>query len=222
AVCMCLPLFTLLTQGFVSYGVAAFVAICSFTATFYRPRIKLVLVGLLVGYIAFSFYIGYMKERQQMREAVWGGEDYSVRFERLKTIFSSFELFNPLNPEHLRDVDQRLNQNLLVGASVNYLAGGFASYAQGDTLIEAVEALVPRAFWPDKPIYGGSGDLVTRYSGIEFGFGTSVGLGQVLEFYINFGVTGVIVGFLVLGTVIGIVDQMALHHINFGNWRGFT
>jgi len=217
-----LPLITLVTQGFVSFGVAALIAICAFTAIFYRPRVKLVLVGLLVGYIAFSFYIGYMKERETIRDAVWGGQDYSVRLERMKALFTSFEFFNPLDPDHLKDVDQRLNQNILVGASVSYLSNGFENYASGETLVEAVEALIPRAFWPDKPLGGGSGDLVSRYTGISFGVNTSVGIGQVLEFYINFGVIGVIIGFLFLGTIIGVVDQMAMYNLAGGSWRGFT
>ncbi len=46
---------------------------------------------------------------------------------------------------------------------------------------------IPRALWPNKPVVGGSGDLVSTYTGIRFADGTSVGIGQVLESFVNFG-----------------------------------
>ena len=221
-VCLCLPVITLLTLGFVSYGVAAMLALCAFVAAFYRPRARLVMAGILIGYLGLSFYVGYMKERANIREAVWGGQDYSIRAERTITIFTSFEFFDPFNPEHLQRVDDRLNQNLLVGAAIDQLSTGVRPYANGDTFVEAIEALVPRAIWPDKPITAGSNDLVSKYTGITFAEGTSVGIGQVIEFYINFGTIGVIIGFLIFGIVVTVIDQVAIFHLVKGDWRGFT
>ena len=89
-----------------------------------------------------------------------------------------------------------MNQNQLVGAAVQYLESGYAPFATGDTLIQSALAIIPRAIWPDKPVFAGSPGLVTQYTGIQFAAGTSVGVGQVLEFYINFGSPGVVGGFL--------------------------
>ena len=50
---------------------------------------------------------------------------------------------------------------------------------------------------------GGGGTIVQDFTGIEFADGTSVGAGQVLEFYVNFGTWGVIGGFLLFGWLIG-------------------
>ena len=222
ALCLALPMFTLITQGYISYGVTGVLAIFAFTVMFYRPRAKLVLVGLLVGYLGFSFYVGYMRERTTIREAVWGGQDYSVRAGRVLSIFTSFELFNPLDSDHLQRIDDRLNQNALVGASMNFMDTGFTEFAHGTTLLEAVQALVPRLLWPDKPVTAGSTDLVSKYTGMSFGEGTSVGIGQVLEFYVNFGIIGVIVGFLIFGVVVTVIDQIAIHHLANGNWKTFT
>jgi len=222
ALTLSIPVFTLITLGYVSYGVAAMLAVFAFTIMFYRPRKKLVLVGLAVAYLGFSFYVGYMKERTTIREAVWGGQDYSVRAERMVSIFTTFEFFNPLNPEHLQPIDDRLNQNLLVGASVNYMDTGLAEFARGSTMVDAVEALMPRILWPDKPITAGSTNLVSNYTGMSFGENTSVGIGQVLEFYINFGEIGIVIGFLIFGVIVTVIDQIAIHHLMNGNWRGFT
>jgi hypothetical protein len=83
--------------------------------------------------------------------------------------------------------------------------GGSASFAYGATM--PLWALIPRAVWPGKPEVGGGGDVVTDFTGIRFAEGTSVGTGQVLEFYVNFGIPGLLIGFLGLGFMLMWLDQ---------------
>ena len=82
-------------------------------------------------------------------------------------------------------------------------------FARGETIWHAIIAPVPRALWPNKPIVAGSGDLVSRYTGIMFAEGTSVGIGPVMEMYVNFGSAGVFVGFIVIGLFLGYIDFRA-------------
>ena len=49
-----------------------------------------------------------------------------------------------------------------------------------------------------------------------------MGVGQVLEFYLNFGSTGVFIGFMVFGIIIRIVDITAAYKLLYGNWLGFA
>jgi hypothetical protein len=72
-------------------------------------------------------------------------------------------------------------------------------YASGSSIGNMILALIPRLVC-DKPQVGGGGSIVRDFTGIEFGDNTSVGAGQVLEFYVNFGTWGVIGGFCYLGT----------------------
>jgi hypothetical protein len=46
-------------------------------------------------------------------------------------------------------------------------------------------------------------------TGLSLSKGTSFGVGNVMEFHINFGIPGVIVGFLVLGFLLGRLDRQA-------------
>ena len=46
-------------------------------------------------------------------------------------------------------------------------------------------------------------------TGLELNQDTSWGVGNVMEFYINFGLPGVVIGFLVLGWLIGALDFRA-------------
>jgi hypothetical protein len=219
----CIPLFTTVSRGFAGYGTTATLAFLAFVGTFYRPRWwKLALVGFLAGYLGLSFYVTYMRDRQDIRMTVWGGQTLSNRLTQLYVTLSNFEWFDPSNDSHLQRIDMRMNQNSLVGAAVSYLDAGEQDFAHGDTLWEALMALVPRVLWPDKPIVAGSGDLVTAYTGIPFAEGTSVGIGQVMEFYVNFGTLGVVVGFLVLGMIMTIVDWSAYQHLKQGDWEKFV
>jgi hypothetical protein len=78
-------------------------------------------------------------------------------------------------------------------------------------------ALIPRAIWPEKPNVGGGGDVVAQFTGINFSEGTSVGVGQVLEFYINFGMPGVLCGFVVLGFILMRLDRRVMRALAMYN-----
>ena len=58
--------------------------------------------------------------------------------------------------------------------------------------------------------------LSTRFTGIQFAEDTSVGLGQVMEFYVNFGTMGVLLGFAVVGAIVVMFDERAGWHL----WHG--
>jgi hypothetical protein len=102
-----------------------------------------------------------------------------------------------------------------------YLHEHPGDFARGETLIEALLAPVPRIFWPDKPMVAGSGDLVSRFTGIQFREGTSVGIGQVMELYVNFGEWGVFLGFIVIGAILTYVDRAAAVKRDCGDWPRF-
>jgi hypothetical protein len=142
--------------------------------------------------------------------------------DQLKETFSQAEFFNINEDEHLERIDLRLNQNWLVGAAVHHIDSGRVKYAMGETLLQAVISLVPRAIWPGKPVSAGSGDLVTQYTGYYFAEGTSVGVGQVMEFYINFGQAGVIFGFLFIGFIVALIDQRAGECFTKSDWLNFA
>ncbi len=43
-----------------------------------------------------------------------------------------------------------------------------------------------------------------------------------MEFYINFGTSGVVLGFVVLGLVLSVVDRAAADRLRARDWAGFT
>lgn len=217
-----LPFLTVVTQGFLGFGSVIVFTLLAFVGSFYRPRWKLVVLGCAIAYLGLSVFVSYMRDRSDIRQAVWGGDSFEERTGRILNTIKNFEWIRPSEMSHLQLIDERLNQNVLVGAGVEYLGAGFVPFAYGETVWQAVLGLVPRVVWPNKPIQAGSGDLVSVYTGIFFEEGTSVGIGQVLEFYINFGTWGVLLGFLILGTFLAIIDSAASQKLLKGDWQGFA
>jgi hypothetical protein len=219
----CLPLLTVVSQGYLGYGFGALLAVLTFVQTFRTwPRGRLLALGILFAYLGLSFYGSYMRDRSQIREVVWGGDSFPERIEQLYLTVSQLEWFDPYDNKHLQWIDDRLNQNELVGTAVDYLDSGREDFANGETLWQAAIAMVPRIVWSSKPTVAGSMDLVSRYTGLEFAEGTSVGVGQVLEFYINFGTNGVVLGALGFGVLLAIVDSVARRRLVSGDWQGFA
>lgn len=216
-----MPFTTVISLGFLGYGAVAFLTLLIFVSGFVRSPFKIALVGLPLIYVGLSIFVTYMRDRGDIRASVWGGQSFSDRIDRLGESAVSFEWFDPGRFEHLQRIDVRLNQNWLVGAAVNRLHET-DGYARGDTLWDALLALIPRALWPDKPVSAGSGDLVNRYTDVKFADGTSVGVGQVLEFYANFGTAGVVIGFAIMGLLITALDLQAADRLARSNLQGFV
>ena len=203
------PAVTVLIMGFAGYGGNAAGAVWALCLRFYRPRWLGILAFSLMMYGGMTLYVNYMRERISIRESVWGQRDMSSRITKVLNIFSHFELFDIHSQAHLETVDLRMNQNDLVARAVVFIESGRVQLASGGTFYAAAVAWIPRILWPNKPATGGSGSLVSRYTGITFAAGTSVGVGQVLEFYINWKLPCVIIGFILFGLILTYIDQTA-------------
>lgn len=204
------PFITLTSSAFVGYGVHSLIVVVAFILMQTRTGVVRVLTMLLAVYMGISFFVTYMRDRDEIRESIWYEQvGYGKRLEQVSKLFTDFEFFDTDNSDHLISVDRRLNQNWLVGSATQYIGGGNKEYAYGETLWFALIALIPRAVWPNKPAVGGGGDIVSDYTGIMFAEQTSVGAGQVLEFFVNFGTWGVVFGFIVLGSAMRQFDARA-------------
>jgi len=216
------PLFSIVLVGFLAIGISMVLIVLFFVARFFKPKWKVVILGLFVVYIGISLYLTYMRDREVLRAAAWGGAPIFTTVKLLGTTITHPSWFNIFDLEQLERIDERMNQNILAGAAVDYINLGRIDYAHGRTVMDSFNALIPRALWKEKTMLAGSsGDLITSYTGIPFTSDTSVGMGQVMEFYINFGRMGVIFGFLVLGIFIAIIDIMSGYHLGEGNLKKF-
>ncbi len=200
------PVLILFLTGFMSYGSVAAIIVLTGIAMVAASGWRVAL-GYAVAVVAgISIFLSYYSHRDQIRAAVWGGADTDARIAASVAAFSDLELFDPRNGEHLVAFDERLNQNYFVGLAAARIESGAVNPLYGRSLVEGVQALVPRALWPDKPVVAGSPKIVSEMTGLTLGTGTSFGVGNVMEFHINFGIPGVVIGFLLLGAAIGWLD----------------
>jgi len=203
------PALMLLLGGFLSYGSAAIIIVCAVLVVSVRSNTRVAIGITLFTFVSISVFVNYFEHRDNIRQKVWGGAPLEERVNSVTTTFSNFEWFNPGDPKHLLALDERLNQNYFVGLAARRIQLGVVDYLKGESLWQGLISLVPRALWPEKPVFAGSPQIVSKMTGLWLSPTTSFGVGNVMECQINFGYPGVIIGFLVLGWVIGRLDVQA-------------
>lgn len=206
---MIYPVLVLLLGGFMSYGSAAVINVTSALVVSARSTLKLAAVAMLIVYLGLTVFVNYFAHRTEYRDVAWSSAGFGSRVDAALDIFSGFHWFDPYDDDQLVALDKRLNQNYFVGLAALRLQQEQVAYLYGESIWEGVEALVPRALWPDKPVFGGSGHIVADMTGLHLNEETSWGVGQVMEFQINFATPGVVIGFLILGFVLGWLDVKA-------------
>jgi hypothetical protein len=218
-----LPLVSVVQNGFIGAGTYGVLDIVAFIFAQSKRKVGYVLLAPLVCFVGLSVFVNYMIARNEIRQLVWFQQaEIGDRLQRIADVFqNNFEWLDLSNGRHREAIDGRLNQNSFVGAAVARLESGQVEYSSGAIVGDMILGLIPRALWPEKPAIGGGGTLVHDFTGIDFAEGTSVGAGQVLEFYVNFGTLGVIGGFLLYGWLLGRMDSRVIACLYRGDQRHF-
>lgn len=203
------PLLMLLVGGFLGNGVIAVSIVLAILAIHVRSTFRVAATILLACLLGISLFLSYFEHRQEIRSAVWGGASADVRIAASMDAVKGATVFDSRNDKHLKALDARLNQNYFAGLAAARIAAGKVDYLNGRSLLDGFIALVPRALWPEKPVVAGSPKIVSEMTGLHLSEGTSFGVGNVMEFQINFGIPGLIFGFLALGLAIGWLDRRA-------------
>ncbi|MEY4964884.1 MAG: hypothetical protein RL274_467 [Pseudomonadota bacterium] len=203
------PVMILLLVGFLSYGTTASLIVLCVLAVSARGYWRVVVSMGLIGYLGLSLFSNYFQARDRIRDVVWSGATIERRVEAVSEIFTDWKFFDSTDKLVLAGLDLRLNQNYFVGLAAQNLDNGSVNYLHGSSVTDALLALVPRVLWPGKTVFGGSPEIVGKMTGLTLSSWTSFGVGNVMEFYINFGMPGLILGFLVLGWALGRLDHRA-------------
>jgi hypothetical protein len=217
------PFITVVQGGFLGLGTNMALTISSFQFSQSKRRLSYYFFAPIVVFVGLSVFVNYMAVRNDIRQIVWHHRvDLADRIQITADLFTrNFEWLDLSDFRHRSAINSRLNQNGLVGAAVTRLDSGLVGHTSGGALGDMLAALIPRALWPNKPVVGGGGNFVAKFTGLRFAPGTSVGAGQVLEFYVNFGTLGVIGGFLLYGWLLGWMDLRIIEYLNKGDQRWF-
>jgi len=203
------PVLILLLGGFLSYGSTAALIVLSAVAITGRSRWRLIASTIAAITIGTSVFLTYFAHRTEIRATAWRGGGIRATTDVVLAAARDVQWFSSDNPDHLKALDARLNQNYFAGLAAKRIDDGVVDYLKGRSLLEGAMAIVPRALWPEKPVEAGSPKIVAEMTGLTLSKSTSFGVGNVMEFHINFGVTGLVAGFLLLGWGLGRLDRLA-------------
>ena len=206
---MVYPVLMLLLGGFLSYGSAAIIIVCAALTISTRSHWQVVVGIAVFVFLSLSIFVSYYQHRNDIRDQVWGGAPLEARIDSVIDTVRDFEWLDPTSRKHLIALDQRLDQNYFAGLAARRIQLGQADYLVGDSVWQGLLSLVPRVLWHDKPVFAGSPQIVSKMTGLHLSPKTSFGVGNVMEFQINFGIPGVVIGFFVLGWLIGMLDLKA-------------
>jgi hypothetical protein len=203
------PTLMLLLGGFLSYGSAAAIAVLSILTISVRSPRRLALGIVVFSFIGLTVFVNWFAHRDDIRDSVWHDDPMSQRVAVVSDAMQGFHWFDLWDPIQQNALDQRLNQNYFEGLAATRLQEGRVNYLYGESLWDGVLGLIPRIIWPDKPVIAGSPEIVSEMTGLVLDPNTSFGVGNVMEFQINFGTPGIVVGFLALGWALGLLDRKA-------------
>ncbi|MFC1719542.1 hypothetical protein ACFL00_00185 [Pseudomonadota bacterium] len=145
--------------------------------------------------------------KQVYRDHFWYGESTGYSQSRVVAFveMTADVLMEPgklFNEQHIADTLVRLNQGWIVNR-VMIWTPRYQPYAEGETLVRSVQAIVPRVLMPGKASTAGRVDF-ERYTGHTLWKGTSMGLGYAGEMYANFGHWGGVLGVGIYGLLLGL------------------
>jgi hypothetical protein len=214
-----LPVATLVTAGFIGYGVYWILAVITFYYVISRQKIWYYIAAPVIVFLGLSLFVTYMGERGNIREAVWQERaSFGERLDRVAALITNFQFIDLEKGEHLVALDDRLNQNVFVGTGVRRYHEGAVDLKYGGTV--PWWGVIPRAMWPEKPNVGGGTVVVGDFTGMTLAEGTSFGAGQVLELYANFAMPGVLIGFFIIGIALMWLDRNIMRAFAIGDLRG--
>jgi hypothetical protein len=172
---------------------------------------------VLIGLLAFIPYQQWLVGRPLLRSAI---EDALPITDRLTIVVGIF--LDPTAALSQNEGVSALYSNRgdysdLLTAAMEYTPAN-EPYANGSTLEEVFIAIIPRAFWPDKPYQLGGSSFATRFTGIPFSENTSVAVSYLFEFYVNFGIWASVIGMFALGLLFGWAERKFYGWTLRGEW----
>ena len=213
------PLVVLIHSGFLSFGSTSVFVVMASLLMLTKRHVRAYAFLVLFSVICFLLFLSYYQNRGGIREAVWGGASLQERTARCTAIISDFAWFHSDNPNQLRALDERLNQSQFAGMAAQKIESRGIAFLHGRSIWEGLQALVPRALWPGKPIFAGSSQLIRDFTDFQVNDTTTFGVGQVMEFYINFGIPSLVAGFLLFGFAYGWIDRKAATALMGGEYH---
>jgi len=160
---------------------------------------KKVLIKTIIFFIIAVMFMNPVKH--EMRSSI-GENSNELNFIEKADVFIGL-LKNPSKYSDVRgsfeSTIDRIDQSGLL-AEVMVQSPEYVPFAWGKTYVSLFTIWVPRFLWPEKPISSVGNEWAHWYGLLStYDFSTSYNLPWLVEFYINFGIPGVLIGMFLCG-----------------------
>ncbi len=174
-----------------------------------RLRAWVVVVGVLLLIVVVTLR-GFAID---FRRQAWGAEDMSqvqrtgLWYSLVRRHSDQYGLMSVVG--HGTMVVATRSANMDLYADVIRQTPNSVPFWGGQTYLSLLGAFVPRVFWPNKPQKTLGQDFGHRYGYLlPSDRSTSINLPFIVEFYANFGETGVIVGMFIVGCILAALGKL--------------
>jgi hypothetical protein len=174
----------------------------------FRNLIRWSLLAPVCGLAMFVISAAWLQTRDVIREGRLEGMTLIEEAGEFFRIYGS-NLTSPDAKSFMAAIMFRVDMTDILAAQVRYQPS-VEPYAQGETLLPILYAVIPRVLWSDKPVIVGGNSFVARFTGLHWDSATSVGLPYPFELYANGGPLLVIFGLGAIGFVCGKLELRLL------------
>ena len=98
ATALLFPVVTVISSGFIGYGIVMAVTVLTFVAMFFRPRWVLAVALVSVMYCGVTLWVNYAQIRGQVRHSIDLGESFEQRMEPILKMLQNMEAVDFSNP----------------------------------------------------------------------------------------------------------------------------
>jgi hypothetical protein len=196
-------------SGYLAQGLDAFILVVLIYAALRRRVLWSVVVA---GVIATALVI---PARAEFRALTWRGEAADLSPHE-KVLLLGRTVQEALDGEGLAgtsfEVFMYRLSHVLVFAEVVRMTPEIVPFWDGETYYPLLFKAIPRALYPEKPVEVTGQTFGHRYGFLDMtDFDTSFNLPQLVEFFINFGVVGLVVGMFLIGVLYRAIQHMFMH-----------
>lgn len=191
------------------------IVILILAAIWSRVNLKLAVVGLILGmltYLVITPIVNSGREYMLYRYQSLGGAGLSERLELITNFASGSAL---LSVSEIPTFDYAILRLSYSNVST-FLINQYDTLKPGNTFENVLIVLIPRIFWPGKPIISAQGiDLTELINGSRT---SSTGAGIFADSYWNYGWAGVVITMFIYGIILSGISQLSLLIMRRERW----
>ncbi|MBR8832746.1 MAG: O-antigen polysaccharide polymerase Wzy [Stigonema ocellatum SAG 48.90 = DSM 106950] len=176
-----------------------------------RKRIPVIFITITV-----IFYLIFAPVKAEFRKLTWNQKFSHASSIEKSAIFIDMTINYYQRGLNSSQAQNHKNDSALVGRSAHIVVFSdvmrktptIVPYWGGETYLPLFTSFIPRALWPDKPIEIVGNRFGRRYRYLDrFDIITSFNLPWIVEMYVNFGTSGVLIGMSLVGLFLAFLDK---------------